>query len=193
MKTLITLILLTASLPAFAESTFDRRLTKAEMAKVLPQYVALVERSAAELPSANDNQALGMAAHGVTNPIYGLFKNGEFIGLQSHKIASLIEQLESVVAELRAVSPADRQADAASLVAGFKGADDAGKITCRLGYYYSSKIPTERIVKCEDNRSQSGYGDDDEGYYDVRRIILSIDAKTLEPLAVIKLAHDIAG
>lgn len=192
MKTLFTLTLMAASLSAFADSSFDRRLTKAEMEKLLPKYVAMVENSAGELPSASDNQALGMAAYGVTDPIYGLFKDGSFIGLQSHKISSLIEQLESVVAELRAVSPADRQAEAASLVAGFKGARDAGKITCRLGYYRGSKMPTERVVKCEDNRSQSGYGDE-EGYLDVRRMILSIDAKTLEPQAVLKLAHDIAG
>lgn len=193
MKTMMTLILMTASLPAFADSSFDRRLSKSETEKLLPKYVAMVERSAAELPSAEDNQALGSAAYGVTDPIYGLFKDGNFIGLQSHTVTSLIAQLESVVTELRAVSPADRQAQAADLMAGFKGADDAGKITCRLGYYRAGKVPTERIVKCEDNRSQSGYGDDDEGYYDVRRMILSIDADTLEPLAVLKLAHDIAG
>lgn len=192
MKTLFALMLMAVSLPASADSDFDRRLTKSEMQKLLPRYVEMVERTAAELPSAGDNQALASAAYGVTDPIYGLFKDGNFIGLQSHKIASLIEQLESVVAELRAVSPADRQKEAADLVAGFKGASDAGKITCRLGYYRGGKMPTERIVKCEDNRSQSGYGDE-EGYLDVRRMILSIDAKTLEPLSVLKLGHDIAG
>lgn len=196
MKTLITLMLMTAALPAFGESTFDRKLTKSEMEKMLPRYVAMVEKQAAELPSASENQAYVGLAGNVLDPFYAAFgDNNNIIGNQSHTAATILEGIQIAVAELTAVTPAQRVEEANGLMAGFKGTDkEAGRITCRLGYFRGHKSATNRIVKCEDNRSQSGSGyGDDEGYYDMRRVILSIDAKTLAPVSTLKLDHFIAG
>lgn len=195
MKTTFALALLAlvmAAPEASADAKFDRRLTSSEMAKLLPLYIASVEEHAATLPSAEDNQILWGAASSVLNPTYYAFKDGKIVGMQSHKIETLIEGLESAVAELKEVSPAQRVEKTSDLLAGFNGAKDAGKITCRLGYFSEFKGENERIVKCEDNRSQAGEGED-EGYYDVRRFILSIDGKTLEPVSPLRLEHLIAG
>jgi len=199
MKTIFALSLLALFASATEVSAakgpkYDRRLTSREVAKLLPLYIASVEQHAANLPSSSDNQVLWNAAYSVTDPTYYAFKDGKVIGRQSHTIETLVQGLESAVAELKAVTPEQRREEAAGLLAGFKGASDAGKITCRLGYDSEFKNDTGRIVKCEDDRSSAGGGgEEDEGYLDIRRIILSIDGASLEPVSPLKLEHLTAG
>lgn len=191
MKTLFTLALMTLSLAAQAEHSMDRKLTRAEMQKLLPEYVRMVESSAATLLSADENQTYVNAG---SDYAYTLWDGTKAIGLQQLTAAQKIEMLERVLATLKEGTAASRQEEAAMLLEGFKGSREAGKVSCRLGYWYSSKVANERIVVCTDNRSQAGSEDgEDEGYLDIRTFILSIDASTLAPLSLLKLQHDIAG
>jgi hypothetical protein len=198
MKALMILSLMTVSLSAYAgigDAVYDRALTQAEMQKLLPQYLAMVEKQAAQLPSASENEAMwGLAGFLNDHTFYAFDENNKVIGRQSHTAETLVKNIESTLKELKEVTPAQREEEAADLLAGFEGAADAGKISCHLGYEDKFKDDTSRIVKCEDDRSYEGNGgDDEEGYYDVRRIILSIDGKTLAPVNTLKLEHPIAG
>lgn len=191
MKILLTLALMIAALPAHAESKMDRKLTRAEMQKLLPAYVEMVEASAANQLTADENQTFVSAGGDYA---YGLFRGNKMIGLQALSAEQKIQMLEQALATLKEGSPASRNEDTARLIEGFKFADKAGKISCRLGYYRSSAVANERIVTCEDNQSQAGSGEgDDEGYADFRRFTLSIDASTLLPLSLLRLEHLIAG
>ena len=197
MKVLFSLCLSLFAITAHAANfeNLDRKLGRAEMEKLLPLYVAAVENTAGVLPSPEDNSILSMTAASVTNPIYSNFKNGKIIGLQSHTIDALIAEMEHAVRELKSRTTQDRRAEVADLVSGMKGRLTK-RLSCQLGYKSNFKSADERIVKCIDDRSVAGseHGtDDDEGYSDIRTIILSIDAKTLLPTAVLSVDHFQAG
>jgi hypothetical protein len=184
------------SINAFAshsrDGVYDRQLTRAEMEKLLPSYVATADAASSTLPSPSDNDDLGMTAYAITNPIYSAFRNNKIVGQQSHTIDSLIQELESTVRDLKERSAQERRQEYATVLEGFKGRISR-KVSCQLGYSSASKVSTERIVKCVDNRSEAGTGGDDEGYSDVRTIILSIDAKTLAPVSLLKIDQFTAG
>src|SRR4051812_47087050 len=82
--------------PAQADSAYDRTLTKSEIKKLLPKYVAMVEDQAAELPSVSENQNIAVTAAMTTDPVYGAFKGNRIVGLQSHKIETIIKELETL-------------------------------------------------------------------------------------------------
>lgn len=190
---LYALIALSLSASALAgQPVMDRKLNRQELRALLPQYVAMVESQAASLPSAEQKRQLNLVVAGIENNTFVLMKDGKIVGRQAHGIDSHIESLEQAVAELKAVSPRDRVEAAADLVAGFKGGLGAGRISCTLGYAGQFKQQDERIVKCTDDRSRKGSGDD-EGFADIRSFTLSIDAKTLAPLSTLELDHLQAG
>jgi hypothetical protein len=193
MKILILAAILLTTTHAFAAEVFDRSLSNAELKVLLPKYTAHIQAHAGELPSASDNETIRGAAGLVSNPLYFAFQGGKIVGLQSHTINELIEELESAAKDLRQVTVKDREEAARDLLAGFNGAKEAGRISCQLGFNSESKMATERIVVCKDNRSQAGHGGDNEGFFDVRSFKISIDAKSKEPIAVLSLDHMQAG
>ncbi|RZA09359.1 MAG: hypothetical protein EOP11_01970 [Proteobacteria bacterium] len=191
--------LLFCSLPAFAGGTLDRKLSKAEMVELLPAYVAFIDTKSAELPSPSDNQTLRMVARSMesfTRATFSEDKNGglKIIGQESYELSSILGMMENALKEIKEVSTAERVANTNSMLEGFRDFRRAKRLRCRLGYSSEYKAATNRIVECSDDHSVAGSGKgDDEGYSDIRKFILSIDAKTLRPVGVLTLEHFLAG
>jgi hypothetical protein len=193
------LSLLFFSMPAFAAGSLDRKLTKAEMVKLLPAYVAFIDGKSAELPSPADHQTLRMTAASMesfTRAAFSRTKNGELkiIGQESYELSSILGMMENAFKELKETSTKDRVADTNAMLEGFRDFRKAKKLRCRLGYSSDYKSPTNRIVECSDDHSEAGSGEgDDEGFADIRKFILSIDPKTLAPVGVLSLERFLAG
>jgi len=195
---LLSLLLLPNAFAGAAdESHFDRKLSAAEQAKLLPEYVRFIEERAEGLPSAADNERLRVLAAAIADPTYGSFRaqddgTEELVGHQSYTIQEIIEQAEAQIAELKATTKETRTREIGGTLEGFKGARSAGKLSCRLGYFSKGNFPIDRIVKCTDDRSRQGRGRD-EGTTELKEFTLSIDAKTLSPVGVIALEEFSAG
>jgi hypothetical protein len=193
------LALMFCSLPAFASGTLDRKLTKAEMVKLLPAYVAFIDTKSADLPSPADNQTLRMTAGSMesfTRTAFAKDKDGKLkiIGQESYELSSILETMENALQELKATSREERVANTNAMLEGFRDFSKAKRLRCRLGYSGAYKSETTRTVECTDDHSVAGSGEgDDEGFSDVRKFILSIDAKTLLPVGVLSLEHFLAG
>jgi hypothetical protein len=173
---------------------FDRRLTAAELKKVLPQYITFIKSKAAVVPSAQDNDDLGMLANSLVRRTYRAFDGGNIIGHQTHTIQDLIEVMESSLKDIRQRTAKERQQEAQDLLSGFSDPNVAGRISCLLGYQGVSRFPDDRIVKCVDDRGMSGAeSEDGEGSVDKRIFKLSIDAKNLAPVGVLSLSTEMAG
>jgi hypothetical protein len=194
---LLTLIL--AATPAFAASKMDRKLTKAEMVRLLPEYVAFIDTKSADLPSPSDKQMLRITASSMedfTRATFSKDKNGKLIiiGEESYELSSILGLMEEALKEMKSTSTADRVADTNNAIEGFRDFRKAKRLSCRLGYSTEVKSDTNRIVECTDNHSEAGSGEgDDEGFADIRKIIMSIDAKTLKPVGVLSIERFIAG
>lgn len=198
---LLTLLALLLSPAAFAASTegshYDRELKAAEMAKLLPEYVRYIEARAATLPSAQDNERLRMLAAAIADPTQGSFRvqndgSEELVGHDTYSIQDIIAQAETEIAALKATRAEIRADQISTTLEGFKGARNAGKISCRLGYFSAGQHPIDRIVKCTDDRGQAGHGGRG-AFTDQREFILSVDVKTLAPVGVISLEENTAG
>lgn len=190
MKTSMILAGLAFSLTANAGYQYDRNLNNSEIRKLLPAYVAMVERDAAKILSANEMMGLNAMVGTLKNRNYVLVKDGKIVGLQALSPETIAAELENYAKEIRATSSREREEAIKIVVEGFKNPTKAGSIKCQLGYASSSKLATDRIVKCEDYRFQN---EPDNEWMDRREFILSIDAKTLESLSVLEVNHFQAG
>ncbi len=169
---------------------FDQTLTQEQVKKFLPLYLKFIEERAAEVLSPIDNESLQRLTIAANKPDHMFVKDGKHVGNQGYSASSILEWVKSAVDELLAITKDERVQSNLKIVNGFRTASHP--IQCELGYLRLSKMPTDRVVRCVDSRSSSS-SEDEEGFVDERTILLSIDAKTLEPLGVLSIDTLVAG
>jgi hypothetical protein len=171
---------------------FDRKLTKAEVQRLLPIYMQFIAARAKSVPSPADQYALNSIRMDaslpkigarIPNPVPG---KPDIEGQSVYPIQTIKEGIEYSLNELKNVTDDERVRSTTDILNDFK--QNNSKITCELGYSSVGRFDDRRIVKCEDNRSiAEDPNSDDEGYADVRTFILSIDPASLSPIGVLEL------
>ena len=194
---LLSLAILTNSLAHgyFLEPVLDRKLTEQEMKVLLPAYVASIEANIDTLPSPEDGDIMNTIQRSATITTETLRdKNGKEIGNKFRTVNEIVDELKHFIGELESLAVEERRRSTREALSGFVTFEKDSKVTCHLGYKSAYQTKSNRIVLCKDDRSVSETeSPDDEGYSDVREIILSIDEDTLKPISPLRITHLTAG